>query len=166
MTNGTEDSEMLVAEAAFPWPDGDSYAILNARLTKAGAPPLGPHSTMAEVRDAMFDIQSTGAPGARETAAWHGLRVIEKRLVIDFFHYRVPRADLTPLQQLADLPLPVERLDVANLVAARLEEVAHRPQPAPLPPVHVDWRLIDAGTGPDRPPPAMPRPHIDDVLGD
>lgn len=62
------------------WEDGFPYLVLE----QVG---ITPASTMADVKNAGFDLMSPGlSPEWR--IAWDALRFPERRLVIDFFLYR------------------------------------------------------------------------------
>lgn len=165
MVTDSDNGETLIADPAFPWPDGDPYAILNARLVAGGGKPLGPNSTLAEVRDAWFDIQLLGQPGPQERPAWDRLRVVEKRLVIDFFHYRLPRIDLTPLLDCERPPPPVQLPDPADLVAEHLLGLEQPMDGEPVPIIPVDWQSIDVGGGIVKlQPVTLPPPRLEDML--
>lgn len=46
-----------------------------------------PQSTMQQIRDVSFDLMARGM-SVEERAAWDQLRLVEKRLVVDFFLYQ------------------------------------------------------------------------------
>ena len=63
------------------WEDGYPYLVL-AEVD------LTPASSMADVMEASFVLMTEGMT-PEQRAAWDGLRFPERRLVIDFFLYRV-----------------------------------------------------------------------------
>lgn len=53
---------------------------------------IDPDSTMQQVNDASFDLMA-GGMSQEERAAWNELRLIDKRLVVDFFLYQTDEID-------------------------------------------------------------------------
>jgi hypothetical protein len=110
----SDGPEVLVNDLEFPWDDDCAYEVLNRRLSKLGLPQLGSHSSMQEVRDAFFDVQSGST--LKDRRAWDALRVPDRRIVIDFFHYAVPEFNIDLLDPASlEKPMPVAAPDFAGM---------------------------------------------------
>jgi len=80
----------LIKDPYLSWWGDFPYDRLNAALARLGRPILGPSSTAKEVHDAYFDLMAAGPPAGEDRVAWDELRLLERRLLVDFFLYEVP----------------------------------------------------------------------------
>lgn len=149
-----KDRKELIKDPHLPWHGEFPYDRLNAALARAGRPPLGPDSTAREIRDAYFDLMAAGRPAGKDRAAWDDLRLLERRLLVDFFLYEVPAlTDDSFDPERWVLPMPIAMPDFLLLAAEPPEltrlEVPERfdpgPPPAPLPANSAARPLLDLG---------------------
>jgi hypothetical protein len=133
----------LLISSDFPWEGGCAYDVINRRLAQSGNA-LAPTSSMRAVQDAMFDLEELGRPSQEERNAWHQLRVTDRRLPIDFFHYPVPAFDLEDLRQ----PMPVAEPDLLSLVALEMPREEPGAEVVTVEAQDIDWvTLAEAGRG-------------------
>ncbi len=110
------DNEKLLNDPEMPWDAGCPYEYLNARLQAAGHPGIGPESSAKDIKDALFDLMATGRPSQQDRVAWDELRLLDRRLLVDFFLYRAEALDPTDLDSLLrDRPVPLELPDFLQL---------------------------------------------------
>ncbi len=94
---------------------------------------IKPDSTAREVLDASFDMTPEDARDGRINAAWESLRSSRRRLVVDFFGYRLPEEP--PPEPVSDPglipPLPWGALQaIADDVGSALDEIGEMDIPA------------------------------------
>ncbi len=82
----------LVKDPHLPWDGAFPYDHLDARLRQVGRPGLGPSATAHEIKDVFFHLMAGATPEDRR--AWDELRRLDRRLVLDFFLYRLEGAEL------------------------------------------------------------------------
>ncbi len=72
----------------FKWDGPFPYDV----LAKVG---ITPNSTMQQINDAGFDLMSKEMR-LEERTAWDELRLVKRRLVVDFFLYQMDEAEWPP----------------------------------------------------------------------
>jgi hypothetical protein len=141
----SETPRKLILDPLLPWDGEHPYRHLAVRLEALGKPPVGPGSTMAEIRDCYYDLMAPGSDRTADRRAWDELRKVGSRLLADFFLYEVAEVDApAALERMAAVEMPVELPDFRRLAeipvdfAAALDpaeriEAAARPGPVELP---------------------------------
>jgi hypothetical protein len=132
----------LLKDPRLRWNGGFPYDHLAQRLTSSGFQPVGPNSTAQEIKDSFFDLMQSGGADATDRSSWDALRITDTRLVIDFFMYDLPAADLPGIAaRLAAAEIPIVYPDFRHLADVEpdfsaLPAVTSLPQPEEaLPPV-------------------------------
>lgn len=149
------NDRQLVKDPHLPWLGDFPYDRLNAALALLGRPLVGPSSTAREVLDVSFHLMESGRPvAAAERAAWDELRLVERRLLADFFLYEAaPLPDGALDAERWALPVPVEMPDLLLLAADPPDLAAIAapagfdpcPAPAPLPLTSMTPPPLDLG---------------------
>lgn len=122
---------VLLKDPDLPWEGPFPYDELAARLLAVGAAPVGPESTAEVIKDAFFDLMAGGSAPQEARAAWDALRLIDERLVADFFLYEVPEPDVDrALAELARSDPPVELPDFRKLADVQPDAQLLPPLPA------------------------------------
>jgi hypothetical protein len=117
VTERDEDNDrLLFKDADLPWPGEFPYDRLNRTLQDAGWPGLYPSSTGQRVSEAMFDLMTKGPVSREDRLAWDELRLLERRLLLDFLMYTFGCAgDDLWSDRLWDLPMPLLMPDFRRL---------------------------------------------------
>lgn len=137
-----ETDRLLFKDADLPWPGEFPYDRLNRTLQDAGWPGLYPASTGQRVSEAMFDLMTKGPVSREDRLAWDELRLVERRLFLDFLMYTFACAgDDLWSDRLWDLPMPLLMPDFRRLADSEpdyykvisLPSSFDAPAPSPLP---------------------------------
>lgn len=117
MTERTEKAEnLLFKDPDLPWPSDFPYDRLNRRLRESGRPGLDPSSTSQHIKDALFDLMSKGPVSPEDRLAWDELRLLERRLLLDFLLYTFePAGGEVWSDALWELPMPLQMPDFREL---------------------------------------------------
>ncbi len=117
MTEREDSAErVLLKDPDLPWPGDFPYERLDRTLREAGYPGLGPSATGQRIKDALFDLMAKGSVSSEDRLAWDELRLVERRLLLDFFMYTFePAEEDVWREELATLPLPLQMPDFRKL---------------------------------------------------
>lgn len=121
----------VVADPALPWPKGQGcpYEYLREQLRRRRAKLIGPDSPAAAIEDASFDLMTR-----EDREVLDEIRLLPRRLLVDFFLYEVPGIPPEPLAAwLAELPMPLPPVPVEAVLARAVPPLAGVPPPAPAP---------------------------------
>lgn len=88
----TQRPQRLLKDPCLPWTGDFPYTRLAERLRSCGCRPVTPSSSGTEIKAAFFDLMEE-LPDASDRRAWDELRLVERRLIVDFFLYPMPEGD-------------------------------------------------------------------------
>ncbi|MFC7220407.1 hypothetical protein ACFQLX_19885 [Streptomyces polyrhachis] len=126
----------MLKDPGLPWPAPFPYDV----LAPAG---VGPHTTHAQMQEVSFTLMERGLMGTATQTAWHELRSVEGRLLVDLLLYDADPAAEVPAR-LAALAAeeeaasgaeePPEVAACLSLRRADFDELAGELRPLPPPP--------------------------------
>lgn len=120
---------LLVVEPLLAEATGDPMVKLNRRLAELGRPPLGYATPMAQINDAMFELQAAGAVSHDLRRAWDQLRIVRSRLARDFLAVTCPAVNGAALgEALFERAPPACEIDAGRLapLQADVTQIASR----------------------------------------
>lgn len=131
----------MIEDPLTTWPDQFPYRV----LAEFG---ITPQSTEAEVKDVVFTLMAEDMMNPTTQHAWHQLRDLTSRLLVDLLLYDIDQeADLDRIQdhiarQLSEPGEPPEvtetlttiPLDIMDCLADELTDLCVRPPEPPTPP--------------------------------
>jgi hypothetical protein len=90
----------LVRDSFLPWEGPFPYEHLDRRLREVGHRGLDPSASAEQIRDdVLFELMSAGEVTGADQQAWNELRLLDRRLLLDFFHYRLDDATAQEVKQ-------------------------------------------------------------------
>lgn len=116
MPNQPEPEISLIKDPDLPWGGEFPYDRLDRKLRESGYPGLDPSATNQQVKDILFDLMAKGPISAQDRLAWDELRLLERRLLVDFLMYgfRGAQSDVWS-DEVWDLPMPLHIPDFSLL---------------------------------------------------